>query len=448
VEATGSTVGYEIETDVLGVRAWCDVPLPFDNLSASALDFRRDLRVALAKLNPMPDELLQARFSGELRRGSDVENVLFYNVDAGQGTFRRATRFGVAFELGVALLPRAPSGRAWRCCYDYRLAHVHTVSQAWGASRKLARIEHVELRCRGAFPTASEVWFSVRSGRAEAYEHLADRRAPFKVSLVLKVPGERPLTPDLLKALVDGVTGAFQAHGDPDSVAAVAGVLAERVGADAGEVAGLLLSKQRAVLGVVPRLVYAYRGGVKWNPSDDRCVAADITLDHGAGGYALSGWVSPAEPRKARGSPSGNALSWRRSPIAWERYQEVTDRPALRIIYFQAGGLGRPGAAIAEVNVTETAQAVSVELVERELVGTYPNGAGASREQEAVPGCLEIELESPLDGREVIDTTSGAARPQISRTPAPSGPDREALSVIARGCPRWERDGRAPTIPI
>jgi hypothetical protein len=440
VEATGSIGGYELEPDVLGVRAWADAPIPFDNLSADALEFRRELREALSKLGPMPDELLQARFSGDLRGASDLENVLFHNVDSGKGTFRRATRFGVAFERGVGPVPTAPSGRAWRCCYDYRLTRIRAISQAWGSSRRLARIEDVELQCAGAFPTASEVWFSVRRGRAEAYDHLADQRAPFKVSLVLKVPGERTLTPDLLKPLLDGVTAAFQAHGDPASAAAIAGVLAGRVDADAGELAELLLSRKRAVLGVVPNLVYAYRGGVKWNPSDDRCVAADITLDHGASRYALSGWVSPAEPRRAGRSPSGNMLSWRRSPIAWERYEDVTDRPAGRIIYVQAGGLGRPGAAIAEVNVIETAQAVSVELVERELVGTYPNCAGASREQEAVPGCLEIELETPLAGREVIDTTSGAVRPQISRSLEPSGPDREALSVIARGCPRWERE--------
>lgn len=442
MEATGSIVGYELETDVLGVRAWADRPIPFDKLSPSAVEFRRELGAALSQLSPMPDELLHARFTGELRQGSDVENVLFYNVDSGKATFRHATRFGVAFELGVGPAPRAPSGRAWRCCYDYRLTHIRAVPESWGSAMTLARIKNVELQSRGAIPTATEVWFSLRRGRADAYERLADPGSRFGVRLVLKVPGELPMTPDLLKPLLDGVTAAFQAHGDAASAAAMADVLSGRLDADADELTELLLSKKRAVLGVVPNLVYAYRGGVKWNPSDDRCVAAEIILDDGASGYVLSGSVFPAERSKtlaSGGSRWTNSLTWMRSPIPWERYQHVADRQALRIIYVQEGGLGRPGAAIAEVNVAETAQAVSVELVERELTGTYPSGAGASREQEAVPGCLEIQLAAPLGDREVIDATGDLARPPISKNPQPAGADRDALRLIARGCPRWER---------
>jgi hypothetical protein len=440
VEATGSSAGYELETDVLGVRAWADAAIPFENLSPSALELRRELREALARLSPMPDELLNARFTGELRRGSDVENALFYNVDSGKGSFSRATRFGVAFELSVGRAPRAPSGRAWRCFYEYRLTHMRAVPQSWGSSMALARIKDVELKARGAIPTASEVWFSLRSGRADVYERLADPSGRFQVRLVLKVPGELPLTPDLLKPLLDGVTAAFQAHGDAASATAMADILSGRVDADADDLAGLLVGKQRAILGVVPSLVYAYRGGVKWNPSDDRCVAAEIILDHGAGGYVLSGSVSPAEPNSTlvSGGPRSMNLIWMRSPIPWERYQDVPDRRALRIIYVQAGGLGRPGAVIAEVNVIETAEAVSVELVERVLAGTYPSGAGASREQEAVPGCLEIQLAAPLGDREVIDKTSDAARPPVSENRDPVGADRDALSLVARGCPRWE----------
>jgi len=256
------------------------------------------------------------------------------------------------------------------------------------------------------------------------------------------VPGEPPITPDLLKPLLDGVTAAFQAHGDAASAAAIGDVLSGRLDADADELAELLVSRKRAVRGVVPNLVYAYRGGVKWNPSDDRCVAAEIILDHGASGHVLSGSISPAVPNstlKSGGSRSTNSLSWMRSPIPWERYQDVPDRQALRIIYVQAGGLGQPGAAIAEVNVAETAEAVSVELVERELAGTYPSGAGAGREQEAVPGGLEIQLAAPLGDRDVIDTNSNVARTPISKNPDPVGADRDALNLIARGCPHWER---------
>jgi hypothetical protein len=161
-------------------------------------------------------------------------------------------------------------------------------------------------------------------------------------------------------------------------------LLSGRLDADADDLAKLLVSKKRAVLGVVPKLVYAYRGGVKWNPSDDRCVAAEIILDHGATRYVVSGSISRAEPTStlnSGGSRSTTSLSWMRSPIPWERHQDVPDRQALRIVYVQDGGFGQPGAAIAEVNVIETDEAVNVGLVERELAGTYPGGAGATRLQ-------------------------------------------------------------------
>ena len=40
----------------------------------------------------------------------------------------------------------------------------------------------------------------------------------------------------------------------------------------------LLVQRRQAVLGVVPRLIYPYRDGVKLNPSDDLCVAGEVVF--------------------------------------------------------------------------------------------------------------------------------------------------------------------------
>ena len=79
-----------------------------------------------------------------------------------------------------------------------------------------------------------------------------------------------------MKGIFDGVICAFQAHTDtavlPDVVARLATVLP----ADPAEIEELLLDQRRAVLGVVPRLVSPYRGGVKWDPADHLCVAGEL----------------------------------------------------------------------------------------------------------------------------------------------------------------------------
>jgi hypothetical protein len=164
--------------------------------------------------------------------------------------------------------------------------------------------------------------------------------------LRLRLPEERSATPDLVKPLVDGVTAAFQAHADSASRDAVAPILAGLLGVTGEEVARLLVADERAVLGSVARLVYPYRGGVKWNPGDHRCVAASITVEHGPGPPTLSGVLVPAE-RPERGDLSdyvvANPLRLVRAPIAWESYQAIDDPPAIRVYYVQAGEGGAPG---------------------------------------------------------------------------------------------------------
>ena len=324
---------FEIEADALSVLAWVDTPIPFDGLTDSARALRRALRGELARLSAQPGEALHATFTGMLRRGSDLENVLFYNVDSGASVFGPSTRYGVRFELGAGRMPAPPSGRVWRCCYEYRLAPVGRSVKWWRSAYALGRFVAADLPAGGRIPSATAVWYAVRRGQWEAWNRLAHPGDRFQLDLRLSVPGDRARTPDLLKPLLDGVTAAFQSHGDRTTATAMAGVLAARVGGGSAELANLLLSDERAVLGRVERLLYAYRSGVKWNPSDDRCVAATIELKHGTGGYVLSGVLSPAEAPEGGDTDediAANPLRWKRTPIPWERYRVVSDRPPSR----------------------------------------------------------------------------------------------------------------------
>jgi hypothetical protein len=80
----------------------------------------------------------------------------------------------------------------------------------------------------------------------------------------------------LLKGVFDGVICAFQAHIDTMVLPEVAARLATGLPADVTEIEGHLLDQRRAVLGSVHRLVYPYRNGVKWDPTDHLCVAGEL----------------------------------------------------------------------------------------------------------------------------------------------------------------------------
>jgi hypothetical protein len=160
-----SDPGFEVEADAMGVRAWCDEPIPFDGLSDAARGLRARLRESLASLEPEIDEVLHATFSGRLRPGSDVENVLLYNIDQGQAVFGAATRFGVLFERSERVAPAAPSGRAWACGYEYRLVPYPGSFREWAWAYLLANFANVPIVVRGSELSAGAVWKALHDAR-------------------------------------------------------------------------------------------------------------------------------------------------------------------------------------------------------------------------------------------------------------------------------------------
>ena len=81
-----------------------------------------------------------------------------------------------------------------------------------------------------------------------------------------------------MKGIIDGVVSALQAEEDPAAAQAGAPRVAAELGASEEEIAAALLDRRRAVLGLVRGL----RRPSGWNPSDNRCVAAEIRVRPGA----------------------------------------------------------------------------------------------------------------------------------------------------------------------
>ena len=127
--------------------------------------------------------------------------------------------------------------------------------------------------------TATEcapVWWAVAHSNLEPTDRPASTEA-FAVRLLLQSPGPK-LTPERVKGIVDGVVCALQAEEDPAAAQAGAPRVAADLGESEEEVGSALLDRRRAVLGLVKGL----RRPSGWNPSDDRCVAAEIRVRPGS----------------------------------------------------------------------------------------------------------------------------------------------------------------------
>jgi hypothetical protein len=234
--------------------------VPFEPRHEVQKRLRAVLRQELGELVVRDGDVLHARLSGPLPINTDVENALLYNV----GGFGDLMSSGVRFELGDE--PTAGSVR-----YRYESADPDAGFAHWERGRTVALVPATRLTATECAP----VWWAV----AHANLELTDRPAPteaFAVRLLLQSPGPK-LTPERVKGIVDGVVSALQAEEDP--AAAQAGAL--RIAADLREseedIASALLDRGRAVLGLVKGL----RRPSGWNPSDDRCVAADIRVRPG-----------------------------------------------------------------------------------------------------------------------------------------------------------------------
>lgn len=104
------------------------------------------------------------------------------------------------------------------------------------------------------------------------------------------------LTVSLLKTVLDGVICALQHDGDASGAATTAPVIAESLAVAVDAVRKALLDDSPSVLGARPGLVHSRGRGIKWEPEDDRCVAARVQFTHGPR-WMLAGVVAPADSR-------------------------------------------------------------------------------------------------------------------------------------------------------
>lgn len=256
------------------VEAWADEYIRFERRPVWQEQLRTAIQTRCRRLEPTPGEVLHAIFFGPKRRNADVENLVLYNI----GWFAIAGSNGIRFEHGAGM-PPAPSGREYRYCYRYALVPRSDGFAHWQPERTLATFDWTDLGAFAGEKKLSQAWLALARQRDHITitEPALGPRTPFALRVQVRPPrGCQPVWGNLVKGIFDGVICAFQAHTDtavlPDVVARLAAVLP----ADHEEIEGHLLEQRQAVLGVVPRLVYRYGKGVKWDPADHLCVAGEL----------------------------------------------------------------------------------------------------------------------------------------------------------------------------
>jgi hypothetical protein len=269
------------------VEAWADDYIRFERRPAWQEQLRNEIRTRCRRLEPAAGQVLHARFFGGKPANADVENLVLYNIDS----FNAAGRNGIRFELGAAV-PPTPDGVQYRFCYRYALAPRSAGFADWRPRRRLASFDWTDLGQFARDKQLAQVWWALARSRIEVIEPALAPGRPFAVKVQLRPPHGRaqPMVGQLLKGIFDGVVCAFQAHADAAGLPAVAARIAGALHAEAAQIEQLLGDRRRAVLGAVPRLVFPYGAGVKWDPADHWCVAGELLLAESVGPrWAIAG---------------------------------------------------------------------------------------------------------------------------------------------------------------
>jgi hypothetical protein len=279
------------------VEAWTEDYVHFQNRPAWQDKLRAEILDRVGQLVAARGEVLHATFFGPLPPRTDVENLLFYNF----GSFASASRFGIRFELGGEV-PLGPEGGQYGFGYRYELAPRAGAYARWSDGRALASFDWVELDAFGGEKICEQVWLTLARAPIAVADPPRASSMPFSARFELRPPmGRTRGLAGLVKGIFDGAICAFQAHTDPSDLPELAARAATNVRATPEEIASLLMRRDRAVLGAVPRLLHRRGSSVQWSPADDFCVAGDLLAAQPSGAcWAIKGEIIEIAPRAQR----------------------------------------------------------------------------------------------------------------------------------------------------
>lgn len=257
---------------------------------------RGGIRTHLKRLTGSGGKVLYSTYTAPtLVAGSDVENVLFTNVDPIGSPFRRVARAGVVFEF----VPRDPSGTvgvaALKCSSSYEMDEPGRPPVAWEEGDVVMEWTRIAVPSLKTATRSGPVWWDLRSGMTSSLGYQG--RPPFySVQMVLHGPRDMEVnTAAKVKVVIDAAVLSLCSE---NGLSAVSGIqaFAARSGLDAERVHQLMIDTSVAVFG--PCAMVTKSGQAK--PPDTGCVHGSLLAEPGsADRWLLSGKVLSLKPKLA-----------------------------------------------------------------------------------------------------------------------------------------------------
>lgn len=282
VPAAGDPVSGSLEL-------WATRRLPFEPVGELKF-MREELRERLRGLRSDEGCVLHAVYASANRELVDVENVLIFNV--GAACLTAATAWGLRFERGFQLpSPRPAFGFEPTHYHRYSLAAADGDVGLWRRGVVWASWDAVAVPPLGEATKVHKLWLQLRPG---ARSHGAPgRMVPFGVRMHVVAPGNASARPAaFVKPLLDAAICALHSYrGDSVQLNDASTRIAALTASTPQIIEDLLISDSVAVLGP-RRTVSPYRQGIKWDPADDLCLAAEVLVSRGqASDWRVTGEV-------------------------------------------------------------------------------------------------------------------------------------------------------------
>ena len=257
---------------------------------------RTGIRTYLKNLVGGKGDLLYTTFTAlTLKARSDVENVLFTNVDATGSIFRRVASEGVVFEFA----PRDPSGLPEApplgCCSSYEMDQPGRPPAAWEEGDVIMQWTRVAVPSLATATRSGPVWWDLRRGTTHTLNHKG-MPAFYSVQMVLHGPREMKVNAAAkVKVITDAAVLALCYENGRSTNEGIQ-AFALYSGLEVDEVRQLMLDPLVAVFGSCAMVT---RSG-QANPPDTGCVHGSLVLDPGsADQWLLSGTVRSLKRRVA-----------------------------------------------------------------------------------------------------------------------------------------------------
>lgn len=251
-------------TDSL-VEFRADSYIPFEPKRESVeMNNRAMIRSAVKYLNPGENDILLAQFGNFSGTDwfFDLENILFYNI--GTSYFDNACKNGIAF---CQMKSRADSDSKF--VYRYETTNVENISIPDKVFAEWLNIPfdkfNASLKPIDYWKRFKENWNNVKISTENKV--VGDFGIQLHITLA---KGKQINIATAMKPMLDGIICAFHpANQDLSSFCEALSCPKEQLAGD-----------EKCIL--QPReYIYHYRGGIKWNPEDDKCKFVIITLSQG-----------------------------------------------------------------------------------------------------------------------------------------------------------------------